>query len=141
MAEPKYGEYIIREPLTKALFVESVVARNDLLNADMQINYHCITEPFLMEKDAHKHDFEQFLCFFGGNPLDIRDFGAEVELFLGEEGEKHIIDATTIVHIPKGFVHCPLNFKKIDKPIIFQTVIPTGEYIRKSASGQIIPMS
>ena len=54
--------------------------------------------------------------------------GAEVELYLGEEGERHVITHTTIVHIPKGMIHCPLNFKKIDRPIMFLNVPLTAHY-------------
>ena len=60
--------------------------------------------------------------------MDIRDFGAEVELYLGDEGEKHIIDKTTVVHVPAGLSHCPLNFTKVDKPIIFMDIYPAAEY-------------
>jgi hypothetical protein len=42
-----------------------------------------------------------------------------VELWLGEEQEKHIIDATSVVHIPKGLIHGPLIYRRVDKPIIF----------------------
>lgn len=76
-----------------------------------------------MIKDTHKHDFNQLLCFMNGDMLNIRDFGGEVELSLGEEGEKHIINTTTIVNIPAGLPHCPLNFKKIDRPIIFPEIM------------------
>jgi hypothetical protein len=60
------------------------------------------------------------LCFIGGNPLDITDFGAEIEFTLG--GEKHRINTTAVVSIPKGVEHCPIVFKKVTKPIIFLEV-------------------
>ena len=56
-----------------------------------------------------------------GDPKNILDFGAEVELILGEgKGqEKHIIDTTSVVYIPKGLAHLPITFEKVDKPFLF----------------------
>jgi len=70
----------------------------------------------------------------GGNPLDVEDFGVEAEILLGEEGEKHEIDAPTVVHIPKGLMHGPLKFKRVDKPIVFLDIFLAPKYIRKSKS-------
>jgi hypothetical protein len=62
--------------------------------------------------------------------MNLRDFGAEIELCLGEEQEKHIINSSTAVYIPKELPHCPLNFKVIKKPIVFMVVM-LGDYIKK----------
>jgi hypothetical protein len=47
---------------------------------------------------------------------------------LGEEGEKHIITEPTVLHLPKGTIHCPLNFKVVNKPVIFMNVALTPQY-------------
>lgn len=80
-----------------------------------------ITEPWLIVPEPHTHTCAEFLYFFGGNPLDLRDFGAEVELVMGEgdEAETHVITTTTWVYVPPNLPHCPLNFKKVDRPIFF----------------------
>ena len=49
---------------------------------------------------------------------------------MGEEQELHIINKPTIVYFPKGLLHCPLNFKKIDKPILFQKFWLAPKYTR-----------
>jgi hypothetical protein len=68
---------------------------------------------------------------FGGNPMNFKDFGAEVELVMGEgeEAEKYTITSTTWVYVPKNLPHCPLNFKKVDRPIMFGHIMfaPTFE--------------
>jgi hypothetical protein len=87
-----------------------------------------------MIKEPHKHDFDQFLCFLGGNPLDVGDFGAEAELWLGEEKGKHIINTTSIVHVPKGLIHGPLIFTRVDKPIVFLDIFPAPKYVGKLPS-------
>ncbi len=48
---------------------------------------------------------------------------------MGEEGEKHIITEPTILHIPKDTIHCPLNFKVVNKPVIFMNVALTPQYV------------
>ena len=70
------------------------------------------------------------LCFFGGNPRNVKDFGAEIELYLGEESEKHVINQSTIVSIPPNLLHCPLNFKMVVKPIIFMEITLEREYTK-----------
>lgn len=129
MAETKYGEYITREPLKDGRFAPSL-SYIGTPEAGLKLTVHYITEPFLMIEEAHKHDDVQFLCFYGGNPANIKDFDAEVEISLGEEGEKHLITTSAVVYIPKGLIHCPLNFKKIDKPIIMMGIYLASEYAR-----------
>lgn len=127
MAEKKYKELIFEEPIVEGNFAPKIGLK-DLEGLDIRIAYNCVSEPFFMIKNAHKHEHAQYLCFIGGNPMDIRDFGAEVELSLGDEGEKYIINKTTIVHVPAGVTHCPLNFTRVDKPIIFMDIYPAAEY-------------
>lgn len=76
---------------------------------------------------AHTHDFDEIIAFFGSNPDDIHDLGGEVELWMG--GEKHIINKSCIVFVPKGSEHCPLSFNRVDRPIFHFTVGSGGKYI------------
>ena len=133
MADIKYQEYFIKEPIEIGKFAPCLRYTSDFINTSFAIRWHYVTEPWLMEEEPHTHDFDQFTCFIGGDPTDIREFGAEVELFLGEEGEKYIIDTTTIVYIPKGLVHCPLTFKTVNKPIMFMNIPQTSHYGKKEA--------
>jgi hypothetical protein len=130
MAETKYGKYITREPIDEGRFAPSVsfVGEED---AGLRFKIHYISKPFVMVDEAHQHDDIQFLCFYGGNPKDVRDFGAEIELSLGDEGEKHIINTSAIVYIPKGLTHCPLTFKKVDKPVIMMGIYLASQYARR----------
>ena len=144
MAATKYGQYFIKAPMGKSerhphlplhMRFREEKPWSDWRDINFSMVYHCIQEPLLMLTEAHRHfDFEQFLIFLGGNSKDIQDFGGEVELSLGEEGEKHVINSATIVRIPKGLYHGPLNFKRIDKPIVFIDVYLAPEYIRKEQS-------
>jgi hypothetical protein len=77
-----------------------------------------ISQPVLMESGPMKHDFDQILCFVGGDTRNIFEF-----------------DAETVVYVPKGLTHCPINFKKIGKPIIFLDITLASEYTRKEKTG------
>lgn len=132
MAETKYGKYFKIEPIAQRKFASGVYIRTrevwDGINCT--VGWNPILEPYLIEAAPHAHDFDQLFCFIGTNPKDPLDFGAEVELSLGEEQEKHIINKTTIVYIPKGLHHCPLYFKKVDRPVFFVNITFTSEYNR-----------
>jgi hypothetical protein len=131
MAETKYGKYFIKEPIEIGKFAPNLRFSSEFPKTDFTIRWHCVAGPWLMEEKPHSHDFDQFSCFLGGNPMDIRDFGAEIEIFLGEEGEKHIINTTTVIFVPRGLIHGPLNFKRVDKPVMFINVPLASKYIKK----------
>jgi hypothetical protein len=138
MAGEKYGKYIMKAPLRKAANEEVVepivhlIGERDGGGANLTVSRSWITQPLTMIKEPHKHDHDQFLLFMGGNPLDVNDFGAEVEITLGDEEEKHTINAPTLVHIPKGLLHGPLEYKKVDRPIEFLDIFLAPAYMRKS---------
>jgi len=129
MAETKYGKYIMKDLIQDIGHYTgySIVAHDGELDADCSIGYHCISKPISFDR-PHAHDFVELLCFIGGDPTDVRDLGAEVEVCLGEEGEKHVIDTATVVSIPAGLIHCPLNIKNVKKPIVFLEVSLTPKY-------------
>ena len=121
-AKTKYGKCIHTEELIKRIPYyggKSIVAHEGELDADCSIGYHCIAKKVSFDR-PHSHDFPEMLCFIGGNPEDITDFGAEIEFTLG--GEKHLITTPAVVSIPGGVEHCPIVFKKVTKPLIFLEV-------------------
>ena len=65
-----------------------------------------VRKPFKSNNPCHTHNFDEFLAWYGGNPEDPEDFGAEVVLYLGPELEKHVFTTPTIVFLPTGFPHC-----------------------------------
>jgi hypothetical protein len=80
---------------------------------------HYFFQPHVMVKDTHIHDFDEYLFFLGTNFADLNDFDAEVELYMGQEGELYLITKPTIVYVPAKLVHCPLKFVKLNKPVFF----------------------
>ncbi len=121
----KHGEYITELGTIQSIYKQitapqvAALGGRDLNGADFSLGWSYITEPFLMVSEAHTHDFDQIILFLGGNPGSVGEFGAEVEMSLGEPPEKHIINYTSCVYIPAGLMHCPLNVKTVYKPIMF----------------------
>jgi hypothetical protein len=142
MVENKYGKYFIKDPIVPGKFCDRLVFFSRQHPAvgekDFSVLLNCITEPFLMVNEPHAHDFDQFLHFYGADLMHVKNFDAVVEISLGEEGEKHVITGPTVLYIPKNTIHCPLNFKVVNKPVIFMNVALTPQYI-KSETGTPSP--
>jgi hypothetical protein len=104
---------------------------------NFSMSWWAITKPFMMVTENHAHDFDQFLIFAGGDLTNMPDLGGVVELTLSQDGkklEKFVITEATMVYIPAGLYHCPLNFKEIKdprKPILFHDLFFSPEYKRR----------
>jgi hypothetical protein len=128
----KYDELFYKDPITPGKFGDRLVyfARNHVGEKNYSLLWNYISEPFLMVQDPHTHEFDQFLHFFNADSANIAQFPAEIELTLGEELEKHIITEPTVIHVPAGMLHGPLEFKRVDGPVIFMNVAFTPEYMK-----------
>ncbi len=129
MADTKYGELIHTDLIVDIGHYTgySILSHEGELDEDCSIGYHCVSEPICFEK-PHAHDFTELLFFIGGDPTDIRELGAEVEICLGEEQEKHVITTAGVVAIPSGLMHCPIDIRNVTKPIVFLEVSLTRIY-------------
>ena len=142
MADGKYGKYFFKNPIVPGRWGDRLLffsREHDVIREkNFSLLWNCITEPVLLVKDPHAHDFDQFLHFYGADSLNISDFDAEVEISLGKEGEKYTITEPTVLHVPKDTIHCPINFAVVNKPLIFMNVALTPLYdprIRDGTSG------
>ena len=120
MAETKYGKYIKTHSIQDAPFgpVFNFSGEDDF-QSDFSMFAIYVTKPNLMEAEPHSHEFDMYVIFCGGDPNNMEDLGAEIEFSFGEEQEKHVITKPTVIYIPKETVHCPLNFVRVDKPVMF----------------------
>ena len=97
--------------------------------------YHCGYQVFTgandME-DSHIHSgAEEYIFFMGADPMNIFDFDAEVEFRFGDDPdhmESKIITKPTVVRIPPNVWHCPILFRKMNKPLIFQAAWLNGTW-------------
>ncbi len=132
----KYGQLFLTEPElvnkpkipmpNPSAYIDS--ARQFGTRTNLSMAWRYIKEPMLFDRIPHSHPFDEFLCFLGGNLENMFEFDATIELSLGEEEEMYEIEQPTIVHIPAGFVHTPLTFKRIDKPVLFHPIALTPDY-------------
>ncbi|MEM2319234.1 MAG: hypothetical protein QXM37_02895 [Candidatus Bathyarchaeia archaeon] len=81
-------------------------------------------------EEPHVHDVDEILAFIGTDFDNPKDLGAEVELWLGDE--LHVLTKSCLVFVPKGLKHCPVRFKRVDKPLWFMTLSPMSMYTRKA---------
>ncbi len=124
----KYGKYVIKEPYSKHYQLDDITVEPKQIMADCIITHQVFYEPDVILEKSHSHDFVEIMGLLGTNPMNCREFDAEVEWCLGEEKEKHIINVPTIISQVAGLPHGPIVITKINKPIIFLEVMLTNGY-------------
>jgi hypothetical protein len=142
MVETKYSKYLLAEPgLRRKAFNPKIVKPKAVLQSGTHFNagniticWECVSQPMVMDPIPHSHDYDEYLSWMGGNAEDVFDFDAEIDIFLGEEGEKHIINKSTVLYLPAGLVHCPINYKRIGKPILFNVIAYDPAYYDSSTT-------
>jgi len=146
MAKTKYGKFIITDtefpqmnPRTKESYQFNTLWIHEKMKGALKDAFYLETnlvrfpgEP-LPKMKPHKHDFDEYIIFMGTNPDDPLDLCGEVEFWLGGE-EKHIINKTCAIFIPKGMYHCPFKFTRVDRPIVFVTTGNTNTYTQSGFS-------
>ncbi len=135
MASDKYGYLIKKLNLRKAnpkgsggpdVITWPKGADLENINLSFEFSYHTKTGDW--GDQAHYHNFNEVLFFA---PLDYNrpgELGAQIEIALGPEGEKHLIDSPTAIAMPAGFVHCPLNTKRVDWTWAFLAISLNQDY-------------
>ena len=99
---------------------------HEQLGYPFMMGHQFVRKPFKGDNPCHTHNFHEVLAWFGGNPDDLEDFGAEVEFFMGPELEKHVFTRPTVVYLPPGLPHCPLEITRVDSPIIQLEIMLAG---------------
>ncbi len=77
---------------------------------------------------GHTHPFDECLVFAGLEPKDPNYLGAEVEISLGQENEKYVLNIPSIVCVPKGLPHGPIVTKKVEKPFAHYSIGLAADY-------------
>jgi len=119
----KHGKYVVELKPGFSLYKQVVAPQvgafgaRDLDGKNFSLGWSFLTQPFLMVAESHKHDFDQVIFFMGGDPNNVVDYDAEVEM--GFDDEMMSVDYPACVYIPKGVMHGPLNIKRVTKPIMF----------------------
>jgi hypothetical protein len=78
--------------------------------------------------EAHYHPEAEILVFVGLDPDNLDFLGAELELGMGKDYERHIFNTPTVAICPAAFPHLPLITRWVDKPYGFIVVCLSGEH-------------
>jgi hypothetical protein len=142
MAKSKYAQYVLRQPravpppkkptsaTTFGLSEELMAAFKKL---DCNFNFVAILGSHILADPPHKHDCDEILFCISADPNNAHDLGGEIEIALGEEWEKHLINTSAIICIPAGLQHCPVFVKKVDRPFYFGHLLLAATYGTQSA--------
>ena len=103
---------------------------------EANLSFSCVTttQAYLGPEPAHSHtDFDEWIIYFGGNPLNIEEFDGEIEMWWGEEREKHVLNSTCVTHIPPGLIHGSNDHRRVGKPYqeIIMMNVPGGKYYKE----------
>jgi hypothetical protein len=147
MSDNRYGKYFLKEPWgiihpgtppDAPVYIglgqeEPVKEWDEPLTQVLRPIYY----PYKMIPNSHKHPAAEILYFIGGDPMNFKEFGAEVELVMGEgeDAETYTITSTTWVYVPANLAHCPLDFKRVDKPIMFGHIMFSPIYQTATGTG------
>lgn len=95
-------------------------------------SYRCYMAKCFVDRMPNFHTEEEYLTFTG---YDMQDpwgsFDAEIEIWIGKDltsMEKHVITEPTILRVPAYTWHCPLEYKRVDKPVYFQVSHLRGKF-------------
>jgi len=73
----------------------------------------------MMGHGPHKHPVPEVLVALGTDPRNPMDLGAEFEMYMGMEMEKHIVNRSSLIYVPENTVHCPFTITKLTRPFLF----------------------
>jgi hypothetical protein len=76
--------------------------------------------------NPHTHPTTQVMMFLGTDTDDLSDLGADFEICMGKEIEKHKFNKSTAVLTPPFVPHWPGGVIKLTRPIIMADIHPFG---------------
>ena len=130
MAETKYGQHVVTIPFHKGREGALFATGGDILGGlELNVIYACAYQTGItgLSTKPHVHSYDEAVFFIGSDPYHLDDLGAEVEITIGEEEEKHVFDKPTVLVAPKGLPHCPIVTRRIDRPYVCMAVSLTGK--------------
>lgn len=145
--EPKYRKYFTTELNPEELEIGYGAMKNMfMVFCDGDIIEGCqFFSAMLMGESAtkiaghgpHKHKDPEVLVALGTDPDHPQELGAEYEIFMGPEMEKHVVNKPSLVYIPANFIHCPFRVTKVTRPFIFIEAQYAPKSIETSFRGMV----
>ncbi|HSW58500.1 MAG TPA: hypothetical protein VLH15_08870 [Dehalococcoidales bacterium] len=78
---------------------------------------------------AHVHAVDEVLVFTGVDSDKPDYLGAEIEIDLGKEHERHLITRSSVVILPAGTPHAPIVTRWVDRPFAFFSINLASESV------------
>lgn len=95
--------------------------------------YHVGFQVFTKDNDMEGVHFHQgrdeYIFFMGADPMNIFDFECDIDFAIGDHPDRmehYHITKPTVVRIPPNVWHCPILFRNMKKPLIFQAAWQHG---------------
>jgi len=89
----------------------------DVPGSKLAIGFAYVERPETLGGATHSHAHDQWIFLIGGNSKNFLDFDADCEMLLGDKVRK--INYPCYFYIPANTPHCPLEVKRIGKPLVF----------------------
>jgi len=100
----------------------------DNLNLNFTHGYESHEGKWHRGGEFHVHPEEEILICIGKDAYHPMELGCEVELGMGPEGERYVLNQPGFYIAPKGFPHLPMITRWVDHPWIFQVVCLDGSH-------------
>jgi len=141
MKEFKHGKYIVTEPkqnitpppwggsLSPEIAKRVMFLDSDVVDGAFYVECAWFWPTDKEDKGSpapHTHGYDEVLAFFGSDPDDTKNLGAEVELWI--DGEKNLMNKSFLAFIPAGIEHCPLKVQNVQRPVFHFAVGPGKTY-------------
>jgi hypothetical protein len=126
----KYDKYVVTIPFHHSPQGPLFATGGDILGGiELNVIYACAYKTGItgLSTKPHVHNYDEAVFFIGTDPHHFDELGAEVEIAIGEEQEKHVFDKPTVLVAPKGLFHCPIVTRSIEKPYVCMAVSLTGK--------------
>ena len=98
--------------------------------AKLYMDFTSITKELVMEVPHTHHAVDEYLVLATADFNNFFDFDAEIDVWLGDDPErmeKFNITEHTIIRVPPKLYHCPINFRRIVKPVLFSSIYLDGD--------------
>ena len=80
----------------------------------------------------HEHKYPEVFIHLGTDKDHPWDLGAEVEMYVGPEMEKHVFNRSTIICLPAELPHGPWRVLKVTRPFVVVTVNQNPTHTEKA---------
>lgn len=137
MADTAYSKYVLTKPkfsaperqeTSRPTFGLSKEAMEGIKLFNTNFNFVSILAPHVLADPPHRHDCDELLFFISADPENMTDLGGEVEIALGDEWEKHVVNTSAIICLPAGVAHCPAYVRRVDRPFYFGHLLMAPSY-------------